>query len=96
MKFITRIFPQITHINESILTCYRDALTKMRDVYTKNPALGDPNSTDKELAAIGKKLDALRLELQKYQVSVTLSNGQSMGTLTKSFKLHSDGVEAIG
>ncbi len=41
----------------------------MRDVYTKNPALGDPNSTDKELAAIGKKLDNLRLELQKYQVS---------------------------
>ena len=51
------------------LHLHRDALTKMRDVYTKNPALGDPNTTDKELAIIGKKLDAMRLELQKYQVS---------------------------
>ena len=73
----------MTHLNKLILTYYRDALTKMRDVYTKNPALGDPNSTDKELAAIGKKLDALRLELQKYQVSATLSNGQGIGALTK-------------
>ena len=69
MKFITRLLPEITHLYKPISTYNRDALTKMRDVYTKNPALGDPNSTDKELAAIGKKLDALRLELQKYQVS---------------------------
>lgn len=60
----------------------KDALTKMRDVYTKNPALGDPNTTDKELAIIGKKLDAMRLELQKYQGYMDNAEGKPAGSNT--------------
>ena len=42
----------------------------MRDVYVKNPALGDPNSIDKQLEENGQKLDKLNAELQKYEVNV--------------------------
>nr|XP_006811822.1 PREDICTED: formin-binding protein 1 homolog [Saccoglossus kowalevskii] len=45
-----------------------DALNKMKEVYTKTPALGDPNSVDAQLAENGKKLDIVRTELQKYQM----------------------------
>lgn len=40
----------------------------MKAVYEENPALGDPNSLDKQLAENGDKLDKLRLEQQKFQV----------------------------
>ncbi len=43
----------------------------MRDVYVKNPALGDPNSIDKQLEENGQKLDKLNAELQKYEVNKT-------------------------
>ena len=43
----------------------------MREVYTKNPTLGDPASVDRQLAEIGKKMDILRMELAKYQVRGT-------------------------
>ncbi|XP_071802027.1 formin-binding protein 1-like [Asterias amurensis] len=45
----------------------KEALIKMREVYTKNPTLGDPASVESQLTSIGKKVDTLRLELQKYQ-----------------------------
>lgn len=41
----------------------------MRDVYTANSSLGDPNSVNKRLEEIGRKIDVLRLELNTYQVS---------------------------
>ncbi|XP_041481114.1 cdc42-interacting protein 4-like isoform X7 [Lytechinus variegatus] len=45
----------------------KEGLQRMREVYTKNPTLGDPASVDKQLADIGKKMDNLRMELAKYQ-----------------------------
>ena len=54
----------------TLLLLCREALLKMREVYTKNPTLGDPATVESQLALIGKKVDALRLELQKYQVSL--------------------------
>uniref|UniRef100_A0A673WVV1 Formin binding protein 1a n=1 Tax=Salmo trutta TaxID=8032 RepID=A0A673WVV1_SALTR len=35
----------------------RDALTKMKDVYVKNPHMGDPNSVDPRLEEIGQNID---------------------------------------
>ncbi|XP_070581690.1 cdc42-interacting protein 4 homolog isoform X1 [Ptychodera flava] len=49
----------------------REAMNKMKDVYTKNPAMGDPNSIDDQLAKNGKELDFLRTELQKYERYLT-------------------------
>lgn len=46
----------------------RDALTKMKDVYNKNPHLGDPDSIDPRLDEITQSLEKLQLEAQKFEV----------------------------
>ncbi|XP_063266004.1 formin-binding protein 1 isoform X9 [Prinia subflava] len=45
----------------------RDALTKMKDVYIKNPQMGDAASVDLRLAELGQNIDKLRLEVQKFE-----------------------------
>lgn len=50
----------------------RDALTKMKDVYVKNPQMGDPSSVDPRLAEIGHHIDKLQAELQKFEVRIWL------------------------
>ncbi|XP_057212391.1 formin-binding protein 1a isoform X4 [Triplophysa rosa] len=45
----------------------RDALTKMKDVYIKNPHLGDPDSIDPRLEEITHSLEKLQLEGQKFE-----------------------------
>ncbi|XP_026784716.1 formin-binding protein 1 isoform X22 [Pangasianodon hypophthalmus] len=45
----------------------KDALTKMKDVYVKNPQMGDPSSVDPRLAEISHRVDKLQAELQKFE-----------------------------
>ncbi|XP_025957629.1 formin-binding protein 1 isoform X15 [Dromaius novaehollandiae] len=45
----------------------RDALTKMKDVYIKNPQMGDPASVDHRLAELGQNIEKLRIEVQKFE-----------------------------
>lgn len=45
----------------------RDALTKMKDVYVKNPQMGDPASVDPRLAELGQTIEKLQLEVQKFE-----------------------------
>ncbi|XP_028570245.1 formin-binding protein 1 isoform X18 [Podarcis muralis] len=45
----------------------RDALTKMKDVYIKNPQMGDAASVDLKLAELAQNLEKLRLEAQKFE-----------------------------
>ncbi|XP_053863498.1 formin-binding protein 1 isoform X2 [Malaclemys terrapin pileata] len=45
----------------------RDALTKMKDVYVKNPQMGDAASVDHKLAELGQNMEKLRLEAQKFE-----------------------------
>ncbi|XP_067398090.1 formin-binding protein 1 isoform X16 [Emydura macquarii macquarii] len=45
----------------------RDALTKMKDVYIKNPQMGDAASVDHKLAELGQNIEKLRLEAQKFE-----------------------------
>lgn len=52
-----------------LITVFRDALTKMKDVYIKNPHLGDPDSIDPRLEEITQSLEKLQLEAQKFEVS---------------------------
>uniref|UniRef100_A0A8C4HTG5 Formin binding protein 1b n=1 Tax=Dicentrarchus labrax TaxID=13489 RepID=A0A8C4HTG5_DICLA len=47
----------------------RDALTKMKDVYVKNPQMGDPASVDPRLSEIGQNIEKLQFEVQKFEVS---------------------------
>lgn len=48
----------------------RDALTKMKDVYVKNPQMGDPTSVDPRLAEIGGNIERLQSEVQKFEVGL--------------------------
>ncbi|XP_061459798.1 formin-binding protein 1 isoform X12 [Rhineura floridana] len=45
----------------------RDALTKMKDVYIKNPQMGDAASVDLKLGELAQNLERLRLEVQKFE-----------------------------
>ncbi|XP_050948225.1 formin-binding protein 1 homolog isoform X16 [Labeo rohita] len=45
----------------------RDALTKMKEVYIKNPQMGDPNSVDPRLAEIAHNIEKLQAEAQKFE-----------------------------
>ena len=52
-------------------------MIKMKDVYVKNPALGDPATLDKQLEENGQKLDKLQQELNKYEVRNESDDQQS-------------------
>ncbi|XP_043914079.1 formin-binding protein 1 [Protopterus annectens] len=45
----------------------REALTKMKDVYIKNPQMGDPNSVDPRLSELSQNIERLRQECQKFE-----------------------------
>ncbi|XP_019584391.1 formin-binding protein 1 isoform X2 [Rhinolophus sinicus] len=45
----------------------RDAITKMKDVYLKNPQMGDPASLDHKLTEVSQNIEKLRLEAQKFE-----------------------------
>lgn len=41
----------------------------MKDVYIKNPQMGDPASVDPRLTEIGQNIEKLQAEVQKFEVS---------------------------
>ncbi|XP_041754682.2 formin-binding protein 1 homolog isoform X20 [Coregonus clupeaformis] len=45
----------------------KDALTKMKGVYEKNPQMGDPASVDPRLAEIAMNIEKLQSEMQKFE-----------------------------
>ena len=51
-----------------VLVFPRDALTKMKDVYVKNPAMGDPASVDPRLGELAQSIEKLQYEVQKFEV----------------------------
>uniref|UniRef100_A0A8D0AQ69 Formin binding protein 1 n=1 Tax=Sander lucioperca TaxID=283035 RepID=A0A8D0AQ69_SANLU len=58
----------------------RDALTKMRDVYVKNPQMGDPASVDPRLSEIGQNIEKLQFEAQKFEVIYLLLRSKPTST----------------
>ena len=48
-------------------------MTRMSELYTKNPALGDASSLVNRLAENQKNLDGLQAELAKFQVRLIYS-----------------------
>jgi hypothetical protein len=55
-------------IHVLLIHVFRDAITKMKDVYLKNPQMGDPASLDHKLTEVSQNIDKLRLEVQKFEV----------------------------
>ncbi|KAM3874520.1 formin-binding protein 1 [Diretmus argenteus] len=45
----------------------RDALTKMKDVYVKNPQMGDPTSVDPRLSELEQNIEKLQFDVQKFE-----------------------------
>ncbi|XP_067829124.1 cdc42-interacting protein 4 homolog isoform X2 [Heptranchias perlo] len=49
----------------------REALDKMKDVYQRNPQMGDPNSLEPRITETNQHIDRLRQEVQKYEFWLT-------------------------
>lgn len=49
-----------------------EALGKMKDVYEKNPQMGDPASLASQINQTSQNIERLRGELNKYEVTLTL------------------------
>lgn len=60
-------------------TDQRDAITKMKDVYLKNPQMGDPASLDHKLTEVTQNIEKLRLEAQKFEVWRKGRSGKGKG-----------------
>ncbi|XP_013362122.1 PREDICTED: formin-binding protein 1 isoform X2 [Chinchilla lanigera] len=57
----------------------RDAITKMKGVYLKNPQMGDPASLDHKLAEVTQTAERLRLEAQKFEAWLAEVEGRLPG-----------------
>lgn len=49
-----------------------EALGKMKDVYEKNPQMGDPASLASQISHTSQNIERLRRDLGKYEVMMTL------------------------
>ncbi|XP_061148990.1 formin-binding protein 1 homolog isoform X25 [Syngnathus typhle] len=60
---------KLVELNKDIQkeTDQRDALTKMKDVYVKNPQMGDAASLDPRLAELEQNIEKLQFEVQKFE-----------------------------
>ncbi|XP_067877292.1 cdc42-interacting protein 4 homolog [Heterodontus francisci] len=53
-----------------------EALDKMKDVYQRNPQMGDPNSLEPRMTETNQQIDRLRHEVQKYESWLTDAEGK--------------------
>ncbi|XP_078091184.1 cdc42-interacting protein 4 homolog isoform X1 [Mustelus asterias] len=53
-----------------------EALDKMKDVYQRNPQMGDPNSLEPRITETGQQIERLRQEVQKYETWLTDAEGK--------------------
>lgn len=52
----------------------------MKDVYLKNPQMGDPASLDHKLAEVSQNIEKLRQEAQKFEVGKSCCRKKSNRT----------------
>uniref|UniRef100_A0ACB8F349 Formin-binding protein 1-like n=1 Tax=Sphaerodactylus townsendi TaxID=933632 RepID=A0ACB8F349_9SAUR len=57
-------------------TDQKDALIKMKDVYEKNPQMGDPSSLQPKLAETMSNMDRLRMEIHKNEAWLSEVEGK--------------------
>uniref|UniRef100_A0A3B3Z9T5 Thyroid hormone receptor interactor 10b n=1 Tax=Periophthalmus magnuspinnatus TaxID=409849 RepID=A0A3B3Z9T5_9GOBI len=70
-----------------------EALGKMKDVYEKNPQMGDPASLASQITQTTQNIERLRAELNKYEVILTSVVHLEM-LLTLVFSLSPDGAHS--
>lgn len=54
--------------NSCLFLSFRDALNKMKDVYEKNPQMGDPSSLQPKISETICNMEKLRSEIHKNEV----------------------------
>ncbi|XP_064416755.1 cdc42-interacting protein 4 homolog [Latimeria chalumnae] len=54
----------------------REALDKMKDVYMKNPQMGDPNSLEPQIVETTNNIERLRQDIQKYELWLADAEGR--------------------
>lgn len=57
-----------TFMSQLKFVCFRDALNKMKDVYEKNPQMGDPSSLQPKISETICNMEKLRSEIHKNEV----------------------------
>uniref|UniRef100_A0A8C0B1Y8 Formin-binding protein 1-like n=1 Tax=Buteo japonicus TaxID=224669 RepID=A0A8C0B1Y8_9AVES len=70
-------------------TDQKDALIKMKDVYEKNPQMGDPGSLQPKLTETMSNMDRLRMEIHKNEVRLSNNSLENLRTLFRVLTLQS-------
>ena len=68
-EFFIRTYFQMVYYVASCTTC-RSAMEKMRDIYSKNPQLGDAKQVAESMVATQQKIDDLAAEVAEFRVRV--------------------------
>ncbi|KAG9337818.1 hypothetical protein JZ751_027469 [Albula glossodonta] len=69
-----------------------EALEKMKDVYEKNPQMGDPSSLEPQISQTGQNIERLRGELQKYESWLTEAGGRGETINYSSHSFNNNGA----
>uniref|UniRef100_A0AAY4EXA1 Transducer of Cdc42-dependent actin assembly protein 1 n=1 Tax=Denticeps clupeoides TaxID=299321 RepID=A0AAY4EXA1_9TELE len=70
----------------------RDALNKMKDVYEKNPQMGDPSSLQPKISETICNMERLRSEIHKNEVSIPCEVHHGLGHIRKFLRKHASGA----
>nr|XP_009680806.1 PREDICTED: formin-binding protein 1-like isoform X4 [Struthio camelus australis] len=73
-------------------TDQKDALIKMKDVYEKNPQMGDPSSLQPKLAETMNNMDRLRMEIHKNEAWLSEVEGK---VAARSDRRHSSDINHL-
>lgn len=73
-----KLLKRIDEIRKSIAheSAEREGMSKMKEVYENNPALGDPNSLNKKLEQNTEKINTLQVELRKFNDLLADAEGE--------------------
>ncbi|KAJ8367074.1 hypothetical protein AAFF_G00331290 [Aldrovandia affinis] len=69
-----------------------EALVKMKDVYEKNPQMGDPSSLEPQISQTDHNMERLRGELQKYESWLTDAGGRGETVHYSSHSFNNNGA----
>ncbi|XP_072299181.1 cdc42-interacting protein 4 homolog isoform X2 [Eucyclogobius newberryi] len=72
-----------------------EALGKMKDVYEKNPQMGDPASLASQITQTSQNIERLRAELNKYEAWLAEAGGRGDTLRLRAFAFNNNGSHDI-
>ncbi|KAK6468821.1 cdc42-interacting protein 4-like protein isoform X1 [Huso huso] len=74
----------------------REALDKMKDVYQKNPQMGDPNSLEPQISQTSNNIERLQAERQKYESWLADAEGRLVHrSETMGYTVHRESAPSL-